>query len=498
MAGEHARAAPWRWATPPTPGRRHYGGKIGLLSHAMGRPPMPWQRDIAQVATEIDPDSGEWAYPTVIMHIQRQAGKTTLMIPASLQECLRNADSYCWYTAQSRQAARDNFLRDAKPLLRSKLAPLLKLRRANGSEGIEIKPNGSEYRIFSAGSDELHGKTNRRVSIDEAWKFDFLGGAQLMQAIVPTFTTTAGQIWIISTAGTADSEFFLDWIAKGRAAVEQGARTGIAYFECSIPADVDPADLAKAHLRESLLELIFDNHPAYGHTLKVSAVRAALDQLGPGEFARAYGNFWTQNAALPVLSPTDIGACLERRPPPLWAMPGEAGTVALGMAVAPDDGDAAILAAWYDPAALDPAALAEGQRGRLTVAVVAADTGVGWLIPRLAQLCEAWEPLGVAYNDYGPAAAAGDQARRAGLPVTGLSGRDYATACAGLKTAIGLRALTIQPDPALDAALPGLARRNLGDAWVWDQRTSTASIAPIVAATVAKWLVEHSEPFQVR
>lgn len=182
-----------------------------MLGHVLfGRPFMPWQRYVSRVASEIDPDTGEWAYSTVVLTLQRQGGKTTLMVPSSVHECLRCPDSYCWYTAQTRQAARDNFLRDMKPVMRSKFSALTKLRRANGSEGLELKHNGSEYRIFSPGSDELHGKTNRKVTIDEAWKFDALAGIELMQGIVPTYTTTAGQTWIVSTAGTKESEYFLE------------------------------------------------------------------------------------------------------------------------------------------------------------------------------------------------------------------------------------------------------------------------------------------------
>jgi hypothetical protein len=479
---DHQRSVPWRWATAPTPGRRHYGNKIGMLAAAMGRAPMPWQRDIARVATELDPDTGEWAYSTVVIHIQRQAGKTTLMIPSNLHECLRNPDSYCWYTAQTRQAARDNFLRDVKPLIRSRISALVKLRKANGSEGLEIKANGSEYRVFSPGSEELHGKTNRRVTVDEAWAFDWLAGLELMQGIIPTFTTTAGQVWIQSTAGTAESEFFLDWIVKGRAAVEAGRNTDIAYFECSIPPDSDPQDLAKPHMRESFLKLVLDNHPAYGHTLKVSAARAALLQLDPGEFARAYGNFWTPDAELPVLSASDYTTCTDKRPPQLWAMP-VPGAVALGFDVSEDDADHAIVAAWIDP-----------DTGTLTLSVVAVEAGVAGLIPRLVDLIDEWEPVGIGYNDYGPAAAAGDEARRAGLPVTGLTGQKYATACAALKSAIGRHAVTIQPDPALTGAVSGLSRRNLGEAWKWDRRASGKSIATVVGATVAKWTLEHAGP----
>jgi hypothetical protein len=475
----HDGPVPWRWVTPATPGRSHYGGKMATLAGAMRKPFMPWQSHVGRVASEIDPDTGEWAYQTIVLSVQRQAGKTTLMIPSNLHECMREPDSYCWYTAQTRQAARDNFLRDVKPLMRSALSKLVKLRKSNGSEGLEIPANGSEYRVFTAGSDELHGKTNRRATVDEAWAYDALAGIQVTQAIVPSFTTTAGQLWVVSTAGTAESVWLDEWVKKGRAAVESGQRTGIAHFECAIPPDTDATDLLKpGPKRDALIRLVLDNHPGRGHTLKQSALLAALSQMDPWEWARAYGNLWMPTAEN-LISASDWVDCTDRRDP--LPMPPK-GRAALGFDVDPDDAGAVVCAAWHD------------EDGIPCLSVVQSGQDTSWLVPRLDGLDHDWLPAGTGFNDYGPSGVAADAARRAQIPVSGLSGHEYATACAAFKKAIADKAVRVQPSIVLDTAIAALARRRLGDAWVWDRRTSAGSIAAVVAATVALWTLEHAPP----
>ena len=52
---------------------------MAKVAALMQRPFMPWQRQVADVALEVDPVSGLFAYKLVIVTIPRQAGKTTLV-----------------------------------------------------------------------------------------------------------------------------------------------------------------------------------------------------------------------------------------------------------------------------------------------------------------------------------------------------------------------------------------------------------------------------------
>lgn len=434
---------------------------------------MPWQRLVADVALEVDPVTGEWAYPIVVVTVPRQAGKTTLVGPVNLLTCLTQVDALCWYTAQTRADARDNWLEVAKQVSRSALGGRVKVRRSNGSEALEF-PTGGAYRVFSPSEDALHGRANRRVTVDEAWAFDSVTGAGLEQAILPTFTTTAGQLWVVSTAGTANSTWLRGYVERGRQAVELGGAAGpLAYFEWSMAEDADPTDL----------DQVLAAHPAAGHTLKLSALRSAAATMPPGEFARAYGNRWTAAAEQVIPAAAWATAADPDAPQP------QPGGVALAFDVGLDGTDAAIAAAWTNAA------------GQLVAEVIEHRAGAGWLVGRLAELAAHWQPRAILHDPVGPARAHGDAAARAGLVLAEVSGREYATACAALLAGVVEDRIRHVPHPALDEAVRGAVRRPLGDAWAWGRRQSASSIAPLVTVTLATWAYEHAPqppaPFKI-
>lgn len=427
---------------------------------------MPWQRQVADVATEIDPSTGEWAYATVILIVQRQAGKTSIIGSTGVHRAVTGTDRGIWYTAQRRQDARDNWLPVTKRLSRSPLADMSKVRLSQGSEGITF-PTGSEYRIFAPVADALHGKPTDLVTVDEGWAFDEIRGDELTQAIVPTFATRPGQMWILSAAGTAASTWLLGLRDTGRAMVEAGRRDTIAYFEWGIDDQVDPTDLGAVALA----------HPGYGYTLRPAALVQAAATMKPGEFARAFGSRWT-------------GAAERAIPALLWmsaAAPGvELPTGPGGMAVAYEVGwngeDAAIVCAWRDGA------------GRAQFELADARPGTSWLVPRLLEIEVTRRPRAFAYDRYGPAVAAGDAAERAGLAQLATTTDQYVTACAAMLAGLVDGTVRYTPHPALDDAAGAAVKRPVGERWAWGRRASTSTIAPIVAATIALWAYDHAPP----
>jgi hypothetical protein len=447
---------------------------VTRLSAALGWRPMPWQQLVADVANEIEPSTGEWAYSTIIVEVQRQAGKTSLVGGTGVHRAITGPDRGVWYTAQTRQHARDNFMELVKRVRRSPLKPpLVKIRESNGSEGLTF-PTGSEYRVFAPGEDALHGKATHLVTIDEGWAFDEARGDELLQAIIPTFTTTPGQLFVLSAAGTARSTWFRGMVDTGRMFVEAGRTDTIAYFGWGIGDDVDPTDLGAVALA----------HPGYGYTLRPNGLIQAASTLKPGEFARAYGSRWT-------------GAAERAIPALLWASAAAAGTAlparfAVGFDVGLDGDDAAIVIAWRDPAT-----------GKAHVEVADVRDGAAWLTGRLLQLVADQDVAAVLYDRFGPAVAAGDAAERAGLaPLDSTTTDQYVTACAGFLGELVAGTLTYTPHPALDAAVEAAGKRAVGDRWAWGRRVSTSTIAPLVAATLALWAFDHAppppEPFVVR
>ena len=66
-----------RYATPRNLARPTDGGKEARIAEALGTPFLPWQRMVSDVFGEIDPDTGTYYYDTLVLTVQRQAGKTT-------------------------------------------------------------------------------------------------------------------------------------------------------------------------------------------------------------------------------------------------------------------------------------------------------------------------------------------------------------------------------------------------------------------------------------
>jgi hypothetical protein len=444
------------------------------VARACGKPLMPWQRHVADVGLEVDAD-GRFVYQLVEVTVPRQSGKTTVFGAVLDQRAVTTPRARCWFTMQTAKDAVDWLTNEHWPLL-APFGNAVSLRRMAGSEHIKWNPSGGLIRPFPPNPTGLHSKVSDLVVVDECWAFDVLRGQQLDQAIVPTQATKPNaQVWKVSTAGDAAALWWLGAVEAGRAAVASGRREGVAYFEWSCPDDLDPTDPDAWP--------VF--HPAYGRTIGAPSMRAALELLGPDEFARAYGNRWVSMVARVI--PLTAWRQVADPDAPLPV----AGDVALGFDVALDRSDAAIAAAWRD----------DDGTARLELADYR--PGVGWLAGRCSELVDRWLPRGFAYDAAGPAIDVADVLLRAGVAVEGLKAREYAAACSGLLEAITAEpaGVRIRPHAALDVAAGAAARRSVADAWAWGRRQSGASIAALTAATVALWAYDHAPvdtgPFRI-
>lgn len=481
-----------RYATPRTPGRRSFGAAIAKVAAAYGKPLQPWQRQVVDVGTELLPD-GSWAYDTVVVHVQRQGGKTTLVLPLSLHRCLIRNRAKTWFTAQKRQDARDTWLDCAELVAMSPLAQLLTVRKSNGSEALTAI-NGSTFRVFAPTEDGLHGKANELVTVDEGWAFDGAEGASLEGAIIPTFATTGGQLWLPSTAGTAMSTWYRGKVNRGRAAVEAGTNTGIAHFEWSldnVAADRVLTILTEIHRTgepeaavakspelaaklDEAVALCLAAHP--GQYVREASVRKAALSMTPGEFVRAYGNVWTLTADR-VIADHAWAACLDKA-----LAPPEPGALRLAFDVTTTRSHGAIAGAW------------RSADGRPAVDVLDARPGTSWLVERIEQLAATWRVDEVGCDGAGPALDIADELERRGkVKVRRFTGREYAASCAGFLAAVDATQLVHRGSSPLDAAVAAAAKRDLGDTWVWARRQSAGPIAALVAGTVALWTYDHRQ-----
>ena len=447
---------------------------MAYMAEALGRPLMPWQTYAADVALEVDA-GGLFVYSSVVITVPRQSGKTTLTGATMEHRTTYRPRARVWYTAQTREIARDWLINEHVPDLQlSPLEPYAKVRRSAGSEGISY-PNGGLLRVFAPQPAALHSKQSDLVVVDEAWAHDLERGRALDQAIVPTQATRPGaQVWKVSTAGEDSSLWLWEAVERGRAAVADDRRDGVCYLEWSCPDDLDPTAASSwEHF-----------HPAYGITIGAPQMRAALEELGPVGFRRAYGNLWPEGmgaAAAPRIPP---GRWAAVQVAPIRTVP--AGVrVAIGFDTARDRSTGAVAVAWRDGA-------------RLRCELADSRPGTGWLAERIAELVHRWHPVGIGYPADSPALDVADTLATAGLAVAPIRGRDWPAACAGWLAAVLEGRVRVGQHPALDAAAAVAPGRDSGDGgWLWHRRGATTSIAPIVAATAAAWALEHPATAEV-
>lgn len=449
------RPARPRFITPTTPGNATFGPAIAKVGALLGTPFMPWQHDAARLIGEVDAD-GRHAWSTVVITVPRQSGKTTLIGANDCHRCMSKKRAKVWRTAQTGQDARKKWLEVVEAFKASDLAPLVTVKKTNGSEGMFFV-NGSSLRPFPPTEDSLHGEQSDLVDIDEGWSFDAAEGDMLIQAIEPTQATRPGaQTVIVSTMGTAKSTWFHDLVDKGRAGAD-----GIALVDYGIADDVDPTDI----------DAVAAAHPAYGFTIDRRALVKALGVMGPSGFARAYGNRPT--ATRERLLPTAlIDAAFDAEPIP------ESAVVAFGAAVAYDRTSAVIVA------------VAETGPDVFTVEVVDTRPGVAWTAERLHQLATTHRNAGVVVDRTGPAGSVADAYERLDPhgrnPLAPFTVRDLANTTADLLDRVAMSPPTIRfaESSVMRTAFDVATLRQLGDGKIWSRRGSAGSVAPLEAATL--------------
>ena len=442
-------SCPPRFTTDRTD-RPSFGGQVALIAEKLGTPLMPWQRHVVDVALEHDAD-GRLVYRDVVVTVPRQAGKTTLVTALMVWRALHEPGCRIVYTAQDGQAARKKWRDDQVPMLEaSALRSLYDVRFSNGDESIRWH-NGSLHEVLSPTDRAGHGRQIDLAVVDEAFEFEDF---RLDQGFSPAMITRRQpQMWIISTAGTARSTYLLSKVERGRDAVRDGLTTGMAYFEWSAAADADPADPATW----------WSCIPSLGHTVPLEAIEAEQRSMEPAEFQRAYLNQWTSNALASKVPARSWEACTVDESPGLV-------DVVFALDVSPDREFASV-------------AVCDGA----TFELADRRPGTEWVVSRLVELWDRYEPVAVVVDGAGPGSSLVPDLEAAGVRVEVTSHRQMAAACGRFYDAVVNRKVGHTGQVDLDAAVAGAATRKLGDAWAWSRSTSAVDISPLVAATLALW-----------
>lgn len=463
---------PPRKATARNFDRATHGPKVAAIAAEMGQPLLPWQRYVVDVALEVDAN-GVFFYSTILVTVQRQAGKTTLDLAASIQNMLMGKNRRSWYTAQSGGHATEKFLEMADTWEASAIKALAKRpRRSNGSAALEFL-NGSKFRPFPPLEGALDGKQSDRTTLDEMWFHTAAQYALMRQSYGPTQTTRRmrtgqrPQNWIMSTEGTVESTALNALLEEARSSTPD---PHTAFFDWGLLEDQDPDDLP----------VVYSRHPGAGFLFELSDLEGFRAEFAdaPGEFARAYGN--RRTGATERVIPAIPWAAAE------WdgTAADVVGPICFGAAHGVDGIDTSITATQlYGP-------------GTLT-AVVKNGHGPGttWALGRLQELQAKYPDAAFAIDKYGPSASLHDAAERAGLRLVPLTSGDVVAATqntfAGI-TAPGVPTWRYKKHEALEAAAALATKRYTGDGtWLFGRRASVGSISALEAGNLGSYGIHH-------
>lgn len=413
------------------------------------------------------PETGEYvpAYSIAVVLAPRRAGKSLLTLVDLTTTTLAGKRRRAWYTAQTRADAamilRDEWL----PIVStSKIGRLISPRMSNGSEALEVPRGGSVTRLFAPVPAALHGQAGDLVVFDELWAHSLARGLELQTAARPLMATRPGaRLLLESAAGTADSTWLIDWIDKGRAAAAADTGRGVCYLEWSADFDGadhdDPAVWIAAHPAVRA--------PGRAGTIDLDWLHAE-HELDRAAFIRNYLNVTDRTAG--------SGTPLD---PTVWAglaVPApKMGTVTIGVAVGADQATTALVACHHDA-------------GVSTLEVVDYRPATMWAVDRLVALYDRYAVTAIAVDAAGPAGVLWAPLVAAGLPVVDAQLRGATAAAGQFVEAVTAGRVRHVPHPALDLAVSGARRRNIGDgAWLWGRRDTDCDVAPLEAAGLARW-----------
>lgn len=385
------------------------------------------------------------------------------------------------HTAQNLVKARQRFMKDLVEPYQASMTPSVwragvNLRSAIGDTVLTIDPStsGKDWRkarastiaVFAPTKSSVRGDGLLHIGFDEVLVFTAAQGEELMAAAGPTLSTLRGhgQIWRTSNVSRLNGP--RTWLYqirdRGRAAVESGRNTGTAYFEFTVPDDLDVTDPAAWP----------GYYPAINDGLvRVEELLEDLERLGVENFAAEYLGRWPDEVRV------NAWAALLRKDWEATATDVEqpTGKVALGVDIDPFGRSSSITAATSDP----------DQDGTL-VETISHQAGSVWVAERVRALASG--VASIAIDDYGPGhdlilALREDPAVADKLLTLGSS--DFAAACYVFDAGIRERRVRHRPAAVLDDAAAA-AERTTGKAWQWERRVAVSQ-TPLVSATLATW-----------
>jgi hypothetical protein len=410
---------------------------------------------VNDVALEVDPVTGRYAYSLVTVSVPRQSGKTVDVFDVMATRAIGQG-ALCAYTADTGQKARRRWRGFVDDTLPKAFRPKGTVRLSNGDES--WRAGAGKVRPFAPNRDAIHGDQTDLAVIDEAWSFLEEEGDALTTAIKPTQQTRRRpQVWILSAAGDYRSSWWKRLVEAGRAGAP-----GHAHFEWGAPDDAAVFDAASWP----------SWHPGVGHLFDAATIPDLLTGISRDDAIRSYGNRWR----LAVVSKWPPGAFEAATIPAPVPMP-----PALALAVDVE----------HDRSASSLSAVHRLPDGRILTQLLANGAGTSWLIGETRVWLERTGRLPVLYDEKGQAAAVvdADPAPNAGGRIRWepIDSTRYERSCSGhFEAVVEGRAVHLEAPELADAAAIAVDRKwRNGDAWAWSRASSPGDVTPLISCALA-------------
>lgn len=425
----------------------------------------PWQQFIIHNALGERKD-GSWAAFEVAMEVSRQNGKGGVFEVRELAGLFLLGEGLLVHTAHEFSTSLEAFHRLLALIEGSQdLSRRVKrVSRAHGEEGIElITGQRIRYRTRTRGGGR--GFSADFVAFDEAMDIpEAMHGAL-------TFTLSARpdpQLWYAGSAVDQDTMPNGVVFARVRERARKGVDPALAYFGWTAgyehPDEVDPETAADP-------EVWARANPGLGIRITTEHVAREQRSMDHRTFCverLGVGDWPSTTEAIRLISSERWSSLKDPESQPH-------GPVCFAYDVRPDRSTAAILAVGRRP------------DGKIHAEVVDHRRGVGWLVPRLAELLPERDNVGSACDASGPAGAMLTPLAALGIYPMTASAREYAQACGAFYDIVENDGLRHRGEHGLSNAVKGAKTRSLGDAWAWSRRNSAVDISPLVACTLGMW-----------
>lgn len=460
-------------------------------------------RDAADLASsigfELDPEQllaldallaengARWASLEACLIAARQNLKTFLFKVIALYELFVVGSRLVVWTAHEFDTAMEAF-RDLQEIIdgtdwlrrRVKLVRNEVGTQGNTKVGIEFL-TGQRIRFKARTKTGGRGLTGDVVFLDEAFALQPTHVGSLLPTMAAKSMHGNPRVYYGSSAGQLQSQVLRNLRDRGRPGAEdptQGDPT-LVYVEWCAPEGCTAEDCTHQRGVEGCalddIEKVRMANPALERRISIAFVETMRRSLPVEEFAREFLGWWDE----PATGGDGI-------PPELWASRGNRDAVfvdagcALAFDVSPGHRSAAIVACGGP------------------VHVVRHDPGTAWVIPALLELDAAHSPVGIALDPTGPGGAMIPDLEKAGFTIRSKSnpagkvvlieGRDATQACEAFLAGVVDGSLEHRDEQSLNQAVDDAGRRVSGDSWRWSRVNSDGDIAPLVAATNARFL----------